>query len=86
MSLVAIDEVNTSGGVLDGKTLELVRRDDESNPAKGVAAARELIEQEDVAVVFGGLDSPRIVSNASCLSRIRNSLYGSLGRSYRYYS
>ncbi|WP_019505022.1 ABC transporter substrate-binding protein [Pleurocapsa sp. PCC 7319] len=55
---VALDEVNTAGGVLDGRTLELVRRDDESNPAKGVAAARELIEQEDVAVVFGGLDSP----------------------------
>ena len=55
---VAIDEVNTAGGVLGGRQLELIRRDDESNPAKGVAAARELIEQEDVAVIFGGLDSP----------------------------
>ena len=55
---VAIDEVNTAGGVLGGRPLELVKRDDESDPAKGVAAARELIEQEDVAVVFGGLDSP----------------------------
>jgi branched-chain amino acid transport system substrate-binding protein len=54
---IAIDEVNQAGGVL-GRRLELIRRDDESNPAKGVAAARELIEQEDVAVVFGGLDSP----------------------------
>ena len=55
---VAIEEVNASGGVLGGRPLELVSRDDESDPAKGVAAARELIEQEDVAVVFGGLDSP----------------------------
>ena len=55
---VAIDEVNQAGGVLGGRSLELISRDDESNPAKGVAAARELIEQEDVAVVFGGLDSP----------------------------
>lgn len=55
---VAIDEVNAAGGVLGGRPLELVSRDDESDPAKGVAAARELIEQEDVAVVFGGLDSP----------------------------
>jgi branched-chain amino acid transport system substrate-binding protein len=54
---VAIDEVNTAG-VLGGRPLELVSRDDESDPAKGVATARELIEQEDVAVVFGGLDSP----------------------------
>ena len=55
---VAIAQVNEAGGVLGGRSLELIRRDDESNPAKGVAAARELIEQEDVAVVFGGLDSP----------------------------
>ncbi len=55
---VAIDKVNEAGGLLGGRSLELIRRDDESNPAKGVAAARELIEQEDVAVVFGGLDSP----------------------------
>ena len=55
---VAIEEVNAAGGVLGGRSLELISRDDESDPAKGVAAARELIEQEDAAVVFGGLDSP----------------------------
>ncbi|VEP14520.1 Receptor family ligand binding region [Hyella patelloides LEGE 07179] len=55
---VAIEKVNEAGGVLGGRPLELIRRDDESNPAKGVAAARELIEQENAAVVFGGLDSP----------------------------
>ncbi len=55
---IAIDEVNAAGGVLNGRPLKLISRDDESNPAKGVAAARELIEQEKVAVVFGGLDSP----------------------------
>jgi branched-chain amino acid transport system substrate-binding protein len=38
--------------------LELVRRDDEANPAKGVIAARELIFKEKVAVLFGGLDTP----------------------------
>src|SRR5690606_3490122 len=37
---------------------ELVRRDDEANPAKGVIAARELIFKEKVAVLFGGLDTP----------------------------
>ena len=55
---VAIDEINSGGGVMGGRPIELVIRDDESTPAKGVAAARELIEQENVAVVFGGLDSP----------------------------
>lgn len=55
---VAIDEVNQNGGVMGGRPLELITRDDESTPAKGVSAARELIEQENVAIVFGGIDSP----------------------------
>ena len=55
---VAIDEINAKGGVLNGKKFELVRRDDESIPAKGVIAARELYFKEKVAVLFGGLDSP----------------------------
>lgn len=55
---VAIDEINAAGGVLGGRQLELIRRDDESNPSKGQIAARELIYKEKVAVFFGGLDSP----------------------------
>lgn len=54
---VAIDEINQAGGVL-GRPLELVRRDDESNPSKGIAAARELISREHVVAFFGGIDTP----------------------------
>jgi branched-chain amino acid transport system substrate-binding protein len=54
---LAIDEINAAGGVL-GRKLELVRRDDESNPAKGIVAARELIQREKVAAFFGGIDTP----------------------------
>ncbi|CAM3594317.1 ABC transporter substrate-binding protein [Bordetella sputigena] len=54
----AIDEINAQGGLLGGRQLVLVRRDDESNPAKGVTAARELIYREKVAVFFGGIDTP----------------------------
>ena len=54
---VALNEVNARGGVL-GRPLALVRRDDESNPGKGQAAARELIDREGVAALFGGIDSP----------------------------
>lgn len=53
--LVAIEEVNARGGVLGGRKLELVVRDDEGNPSKGVTIARELVERERVAAVFGGL-------------------------------
>jgi branched-chain amino acid transport system substrate-binding protein len=55
---IAVDEINAAGGLLGGRKLELVRRDDESNPSKGQVAARELINQEKVAVMFGGIDSP----------------------------
>src|SRR5258708_31610123 len=58
---VAIDEINAKGGVLKRK-LELVRRDDEATPAKGVIAARELVHKEKVAVLFGGLDTPGAVA------------------------
>ncbi|MBC8998617.1 ABC transporter substrate-binding protein [Pseudomonas sp. N40(2020)] len=54
---IAIEEVNAKGGVL-GRPLELVRRDDESNPSKGMLAARELVQREKVTVLFGGLDTP----------------------------
>jgi len=54
---LAIDEVNARGGLL-GKKVELVVRDDESNPAKGVIAARELVQREKVAAYFGGIDTP----------------------------
>lgn len=54
---IAIDAVNAAGGVL-GRPLSLVRRDDESNPAKGQTAARELIDREGVTALFGGIDSP----------------------------
>src|SRR5258705_761974 len=54
---IAVDEINARGGLL-GKKLELVARDDESNPAKGATAARELVQREKVAALFGGLDTP----------------------------
>src|SRR2546427_2272082 len=55
---VAIDELNSKGGVLKGRKFQLLSRDDEATPAKGVIAARELVFKEKVAVLFGGLDTP----------------------------
>jgi len=54
---LAIDEINSAGGVL-GRKLELFPRDDESNPSKGLLAARELVQKEKVAALFGGLQTP----------------------------
>src|ERR1700748_358556 len=54
---LAIDEINAKGGLL-GKKVELLVRDDESNPAKGVLAARDLVQREKVAGVFGRVATP----------------------------
>src|ERR1700675_3316038 len=53
---IAVDEINAKGGALGGRMLELVLRDDESNPGKGQTAARELIDKEGCAILFGGID------------------------------
>jgi len=42
---IAIGEINAKGGVLGGRPLQLVVRDDEGQPAKGVTIARELVER-----------------------------------------
>jgi len=55
---LAIEEINAGGGLLGGRKIELLQRDDESVPPKGVVAARELISKEKVVALFGGIDSP----------------------------
>src|SRR5947207_11350644 len=55
---VAIDEINARGGLLGGRKVELVVRDEEGNPSKGVTGARDVIEREKAVAVFGGLHSP----------------------------
>jgi branched-chain amino acid transport system substrate-binding protein len=54
----AIEEINAAGGLLGGRPLQLIQRDDESKPPKGLVSARELIFNEGVAALFGGIDSP----------------------------
>src|SRR4051812_15291790 len=66
---VAIDEINAKGGLLGGRKLELVQRDDESAPPKGLTAARELASKEKVAVIFGGIDSPVALAMVPLLNK-----------------
>src|SRR5690349_6281484 len=49
---LAIEEVNAAGGV-NGKKLEIVFRDDGSNPGDAVRAAEELMTREGVALLTG---------------------------------
>ncbi len=55
---IAIDEVNASGGVLGGRPLALMTRDNRSITAIGVDNFRELSQVKDLIAVFGGRFSP----------------------------
>lgn len=58
---VAIAEVNAAGGVLGGRPLELVIRDNHSMPARAIAHLRALAAMPDVVAVFGGKFSPVMI-------------------------
>ncbi len=55
---LAVAEVNARGGVLGGRPLALVERDNRSNPARGVEDLRELARLPDLVAVLGGKFSP----------------------------
>jgi branched-chain amino acid transport system substrate-binding protein len=74
--LIAMDEINAKGGVLGGRRLELVIRDDEGNPAKGVTIARELVEREKVAAVFGGLHTTVALAQVPVWHELRTPYMG----------
>jgi branched-chain amino acid transport system substrate-binding protein len=50
--LIAIDEVNQQGGI-NGRLLEMVMADTESNPTKAVMALKKVLEAEDVVAIIG---------------------------------
>jgi branched-chain amino acid transport system substrate-binding protein len=58
---IAIDEINRAGGVLKGRRLELVTRDNRSIPAMGVDDLKELAAIPDLVGVFGAKYSPVLV-------------------------
>src|ERR1044071_896588 len=49
---LALDEVNAKGGVL-GKKIELIIRDDGTNPGEAVRVAEELLTREGVSMLAG---------------------------------
>lgn len=55
---IAIEEINAAGGVLGGRKLALVTRDNRALPAVGVENLRELAAMPNLVGVFGGKFSP----------------------------
>ena len=50
--LIAIDEANAQGGI-NGRKLEMVMEDTESNPTKAVMALKKVLQGEDVVAIIG---------------------------------
>ena len=54
----AAEEINATGGLLDGRKIEVMQRDDRGSPARAVDHLLELAENPDVVAVFCGRFSP----------------------------
>lgn len=54
----AIHEINAKGGVLGGRPLELVVKDNRSVPSRGIANLKAFAAMPDLVAVFGGRFSP----------------------------
>jgi branched-chain amino acid transport system substrate-binding protein len=61
---LAIEEINAAGGVLGGRPLKLVERDNRSVPARGVANAKEFAGMTDLVAFFCGKFSPVAMDHA----------------------
>ena len=57
----AIHEINGAGGLLGGRRLQLVTRDNRSIPARGVENLKSLAAMPDLVAVFGGRFSPVVI-------------------------
>lgn len=56
--LIAIDEINRAGGVLGGRPLELVSRDNRSVTARGIRNLKDFAAMPDMVAMFVGRFSP----------------------------
>lgn len=54
---LAIEHINAKGGVIDGRPLEIVSRDDQGKPGEAVKIAEELFSRDDVVMISGSLFS-----------------------------
>jgi branched-chain amino acid transport system substrate-binding protein len=65
---LAVKEINDAGGI-DGRPLELITRDTQSDPTKAVNGAAELTHGQKVSVVFGPVNSGESLAVVPILAR-----------------
>lgn len=57
----AVHEINAAGGVLGGRPLKIITKDNRSIPARGVENLKELAQLPDCVAVLGGRYSPVVL-------------------------
>src|ERR1700751_2197149 len=65
---LAVQEINAAGGI-DGRPLELITRDTQSDPTKAVNGAAELTRGQKVSCVFGPVNSGESLAVVPLLAR-----------------
>jgi len=65
---LAVQEINAAGGI-NGRQIELITRDTQSDPTKAVNGAAELTHGEKVSVVFGPVNSGESLAAVPLLAR-----------------
>lgn len=59
--LIAIDEINDGGGVLGGRPLKLIKKDNGTIPARSIRNLKDLARIPDLVAVFCGRFSPAVI-------------------------
>ena len=69
--LIAMEEVNQAGGVLGGRPLKLIERDNKSLPARSLENLKELAAQPDLVAVFVGRFSPTVLESLPLVHELK---------------
>ena len=75
--LIAMEEVNRAGGVLGGRPLQLIERDNKSLPARSLVNLKELAAQPDLVAVFGGRYSIALLESVPLVHELKLPLFAS---------
>lgn len=58
---IALHEINAAGGVLGGRPLKLVSKDNRSMPARGIQNVKDFAKIKDLVAIFSGRFSPVVI-------------------------
>lgn len=65
----AVKDINAAGGV-NGRKIELITRDTQSNPSKAVNAASDLIQRQHVVAIWGPCNSGEALATVGLVARL----------------